>query len=62
MCAQIRVWTCLVTDNFGLFTEIAVSNFLHGLVVIWPETFLSVACIYTFSASFCNGALCPRFG
>ena len=24
MCAQIRVWSCLVTDNFGLFTEIAV--------------------------------------
>ena len=30
MCAKIRVWSCLVTDNFGLFTEIAVCKFLHG--------------------------------
>ena len=30
MCAQIRVWSCLVTDKFGLFTEIVVCKFLHG--------------------------------
>ena len=30
MCAQIRVCLCLVTDNFGLFTEIAVCKFLRG--------------------------------
>ena len=40
MCAQITVWSCLVTDNFGLFTEIAVCKFLRGLEVVWPETFL----------------------
>ena len=32
MCAQIRVWHYLVTDRFGLFTEIAVCKFLSGLV------------------------------
>ena len=30
MCAKIRVWSCLVTDNFDLFTEIAVCKFLRG--------------------------------
>ena len=30
MCAKIRVWSCLVTDNCGLYTEIAVCKFLHG--------------------------------
>ena len=29
-----------MTDNFGLFTEIAVCKFLLGLAVVWPETFL----------------------
>ena len=48
VCAQIRVWSCLVTDNFGLFTEIAVCNFLRGLaVVIWPEPFsFCPLCVY----------------
>ena len=39
-----------------LFTEIAVDKFLHGLVVIWPETFLFCP-LYGFihiSASFCR--------
>ena len=26
--------------NFGLFTDISVCKFLHGLAVIWLETFL----------------------
>ena len=39
-CAQIRVWSCLVADNFDLFTEIAVCKFFRGLVVVWPEIFL----------------------
>ena len=30
MCAKIRVWSCLVTGNFGLFTEIPVCKFLRG--------------------------------
>ena len=54
-CAQIRVWSCLVTDNFGLFTEVAVCK-QRGLVVIWPEGFL-LCPLYVFlhfSASFCT--------
>ena len=53
--SQIRVWSCLVTDNFGLFTEIAVCKFLHGLVVVWPETFLfcPLYVFIHFPASFC---------
>ena len=56
MCAQIRVWSCLVTDNFGLFTEIAVCKLLRGLAVIWPETFLfcPLYVFIYFSASFCT--------
>ena len=56
MSAQIRVWSCLVTDNFGLFTEIAVCTFLRGLAAIWPKTF-SFCPLYLFikfSASFCT--------
>ena len=30
MYAQIRVWSCLVTDNFGLFTEIVNSCVVGG--------------------------------
>ena len=30
MCAKIIVWSCLFTENFGLFTEIAVCKFLRG--------------------------------
>jgi len=39
-CAQIRVWSCLLADNFGLFTEIAVCKFLFCLAAVWPDTFL----------------------
>ena len=38
MCAQIRVWSWLVTNSFGLFTH--VNTFLRCLAVVWPETFL----------------------
>ena len=49
ICAQIRIWSCLVTNNFGLFTEIAVSKFLRGLAVV-PDFYfiLPIACVYTF--------------
>ena len=56
MCAQIRVWSCLVTNNFGLFTGIAVCKFLCGLVVVWPETFFILSIVFVFihfSAAFC---------
>ena len=52
MCAQIRVWSCLITDNFGLFTEIAVCKFVHGLAVVWPKTFLLCPLFIHFSAFF----------
>ena len=39
MCAKIRVWSCLVTGNFGLFTEIPVCKFLRGWRAYRPETF-----------------------
>ena len=63
VCAQIRIWSCLVTDNdiviTGLFTEIAVCKFLHGLA---RNLFiLSIVCVYTFFCIFLYGALCPRF-
>ena len=49
MCAQIRIWSCSVTDNFGLFTKIDVCKFLCGLAVMQPETFLfcPCMCLYT---------------
>ena len=56
MCAQIRFWSCLVTDNFGLYTEIAVCKLLRGLAVVCSDTFLFCpfyVFIY-FSASFCT--------
>ena len=56
VCAQIRVWSCLVTDNFGLFTEIALCQLLHDLAVVWPETFLfCLSYVFVhFTASFCT--------
>ena len=56
MCDKIRVWSCLVTDNFGLFTEIAVCKSLPGLAAVWPETFLfcPLYVLIHFSASFCT--------
>ena len=53
MCAKIRVWSCLVTGNFGLFTEIPVCKFLRG----WPKPFLKSCPLYVFihfSAAFCT--------
>ena len=50
----VTVWSCLVTDNFGLFTQIVVCKFFRVLVVVWPETF-SFCPLYVFvhfSASF----------
>ena len=45
--------SCLVTDSFGLSTEIAVCKFLCCLAVIWPQNLfiLSIYFIH-FSASF----------
>ena len=56
MCAQIRVWSCLVTDHFGLFTETGVCKFFRG----WrsydlnPFYFVHCMCLYIFSAVFCT--------
>ena len=54
MLRSIRVWSCLITDNFGFITEIAVSKFLRDLAVVWPETFLfcPLYVFIHFSASF----------
>ena len=64
MCAQVRVWSCLVTDNFGLFTEIAGCKFslaCHLAVAAWPvNLFILIVCVYTFFYSFLYGTLCPR--
>ena len=35
-----RVWSCLVTNNFGLFTEIALCKFLRGWRSYGPKPFL----------------------
>ena len=55
MCAKIRVWSCLVTDNFGLFTEIAVCKFLCGWQSYGLKTFLfwPLYVFIHFSAAFC---------
>ena len=51
----VLVWSCLVTDNFGLFTEIAVCKLLRG----WrsyganPFYFVHCMCLYI-SAAFCT--------
>ena len=61
MCAKIRVWSCLVTGNFGLFTEIPVCKFLRGLRAYSPKPFfifIFISCpLYVFihfSAAFCT--------
>ena len=56
MCAQIRFWSCLVTDNFGLYTAIAVCKLLRGLAIVCSETFLlcPLYVFIVFSASFCT--------
>ena len=56
MCAQIRVWSRLVTDNFGLFTEIAVCTFLCGwrLYGLKPFLFCPLCVFIHFSAAFCT--------
>ena len=59
MCDTIRVWSCSVTDNFGLLTEIAVCKCFRG----WPSYglkpfYLFLFCpLYVFihfSAAFCT--------
>ena len=62
MCAQIRVWSCLVVDNFRLFTKIAVCKLLHcwqsyGLKLL---LFFSIVCVCIFFCIFLYGTLCPR--
>ena len=56
MCAQIRVWSCLVTDRFGLFTETVVRKFLRGWRSHGLKPFLNFCPLYVFihfSAAFC---------
>ena len=57
-CAKIRVWSCLVTDNFGfgLFTEIAVCKFLRGWrsYGLKPFLFCPLYAFIHFSAAFCT--------
>ena len=55
MCAKIRVWSCLVTGNFGLFTEILVCKFLRGWRAYRPKPFffsflnlVHCMCLYIF--------------
>ena len=66
MCAKIRVWSCLVTGNSGLFTEIPVCKFLRGWRAYRPKPssffffffFFFKSCpLYVFihfSAAFCT--------
>ena len=56
MCAKIRVCSCLVTDNFGLFTEIAVCKFLRGWrsYGLKPFYFVHCMCLYIFLQFFCT--------
>ena len=56
MCAKIRVWSCLVTDNFGLFTEIAVCKLLRGWRSYGPKPvlFCPLYVLIHFSAAFCR--------
>ena len=67
MCAKIRVWSCLVTGSFGLFTEIPVCKSSCMAVGGCELTFfiiifyiLSIVCVCTFFCRFLYGALCPR--
>ena len=50
------VWSCFVTDNFGLFTEIAVCKFLRGWWSYGPKPFLfcPLYVFIHFSAAFCT--------
>ena len=48
LCAQIRVWSCLVTDKFGLFTEIAVCKFLRGWRSFDLKPFNFVHCMWLY--------------
>ena len=45
ICAKIRLWSCLVTGNSGLFTEIAVCKFLRGWRSYGPKPFYLVHCM-----------------
>ena len=45
MSAQITVLSCLVTDNFGLFTEIAVCKFLRDWRLYGLKPFYIVHCM-----------------
>ena len=56
MPRKIRVWLCFVTDNFGLFTEIAVCKFLRGwrLYGLKPFLFGPLYVFINFSAAFCT--------
>ena len=62
MCAKIRVWSCLVTGNFGLFIEIPVCKFLRGLQAYSPNPFFKFIfkylvhcmCLFIFSSAFCT--------
>ena len=51
--AQIGVWSRLVPDNFGLFTEIAVRKFSRGLAAAWCGSLFSFLFTH-FSASLCT--------
>ena len=57
MCTKIRVWSCLLTDKFGLFTEIAVCKFLRGWRSCGPKAFFLFCPLYVFTdfpAAFCT--------
>ena len=61
MCAQIRVWSCLVTTNLGLFTGIAVCKFLCGWRSYGPKPFYCVHCMcLEIFLRLLYDALCPR--
>ena len=49
-CYRFRVWSCLVTDNFGLFAEIPVCKFLRGWrsYRLKPLCFVYCMCLYIF--------------
>ena len=61
---SLVVFASLVTDKFGLFTEIVVCTFLHSwrLHGLKPFLFcpLTIVCVYTFFCSFLYSTLCPR--
>ena len=58
----VFMWPRLVTDNFGLFTDIYVCKFSRGWRSYGPKPFLFCP-LYVFIHFFCSflyGALCPR--